>query len=70
MKIQAKKNGPYVVLTAGKYVVRRGGAEETVEQQVLALCRCGGSKDKPFCDGTHRRIGFEAEEVELEIPEG
>ncbi|MFZ4564018.1 MAG: CDGSH iron-sulfur domain-containing protein, partial [Bacteroidales bacterium] len=29
-----------------------------IENEVVALCRCGGSKKKPFCDGTHQTIGF------------
>ncbi|MDQ6933640.1 MAG: CDGSH iron-sulfur domain-containing protein, partial [Candidatus Eremiobacteraeota bacterium] len=31
-------------------------------RQNVALCRCGGSTTKPFCDGTHSRLGFQAAE--------
>ncbi len=67
MKIQGKKNGPYVIMTEGKYVLRIRGEEKTVDQQVVALCRCGASRNKPFCDGSHKEAGFQADEFELEI---
>lgn len=71
MKINIKKNGPNVIMFKGKTKIKlkKGDKEEKIETQVIALCRCGGSKNKPFCDGTHNEIKFEAEEVELEIPE-
>lgn len=67
MKVQARKNGPYVIMTNGEYVLRIEGREKVEEKQVVALCRCGGSSSKPFCDGTHKNIGFEAPEAEIEI---
>jgi uncharacterized Fe-S cluster protein YjdI len=49
-------NGPYV-LTGSLRIVRETG-EELGRLERVALCRCGGSSNKPFCDGTHRKNGF------------
>lgn len=55
--VQVSKGGPYLV--KGKFVfVGTDGKEEKKEGSV-ALCRCGGSSNKPFCDGAHRKIGFD-----------
>jgi len=65
------ENGPYLV--KGKVVVRDAdGVEYQVERATIALCRCGGSTTKPFCDGTHSKIGFAAAEraVREDSPEG
>ena len=57
--ITASENGPYLIETGGrKVVVTRGGREEVVERAVIALCRCGQSSNKPFCDGTHKVAEF------------
>ena len=39
-----------------------GGQVSTEGREKIALCRCGASSTKPFCDGTHSRIGFQAAE--------
>jgi CDGSH-type Zn-finger protein len=55
--IKATDNGPLIV--KGSFSVLDGeGNEYVVERAVVALCRCGHSSNKPFCDGTHARIGF------------
>jgi CDGSH-type Zn-finger protein len=55
------ENGPYLV--RGSVVVRDAdGNEYRIERETIALCRCGGSTNKPFCDGTHSKIGFAAAE--------
>jgi len=38
------------------------GNRYEIDRATVALCRCGGSMTKPFCDGTHSRTGFEAAE--------
>lgn len=57
MKVEVTPNGPYLIKTEC-LIVHSNGREET-KTGTLALCRCGASNNKPFCDGGHRRIGFE-----------
>lgn len=61
-KITVKQNGPYLVAGDDVQVVDWNGKFYPVQQHPFALCRCGSSKNKPFCDGTHAKIGFEAAE--------
>ncbi len=60
--ITVRSNGPYRIAGPIK-LVDADGNEFTIEsgREFVALCRCGGSFNKPFCDGTHKRIGFQAE---------
>lgn len=60
--IKVTKNGPYLVEGQDVTAVDWNGASYAVPTRPFALCRCGGSKSKPFCDGTHAKIGFEAHE--------
>ena len=55
-KLTCAQNGPYL-LEAGAGLQRASG-ETLPNAKGVALCRCGGSSNKPFCDGTHRRNGF------------
>ena len=62
--IRVRENGPLLILGAVK-VVDHLGNEFTVPagKDAIALCRCGQSKNKPFCDGSHRVCGFVAVEI-------
>ena len=59
--IKVSENGPYLV-TGPFQLVDADGTPHATERKTVALCRCGGSTTKPFCDGTHSRIGFAAAE--------
>jgi CDGSH-type Zn-finger protein len=65
--IRLRKNGPYVVEGDDVQIVDWNGAPYQVERRPVALCRCGGSTTKPFCDGTHSKQGFQA--AEAAVPE-
>jgi uncharacterized Fe-S cluster protein YjdI len=57
LKIEVAANGPYLIKTEC-LIVHSNGREET-KTGTVALCRCGASANKPYCDGSHRKIGFE-----------
>lgn len=59
--IKVRHNGPYLV-TGSVTLTDADGTEYPLEGTNFALCRCGGSTTKPFCDGTHSTIGFQAAE--------
>jgi CDGSH-type Zn-finger protein len=61
--IRLRQNGPYLIEGDDVKVLDWNGAEYHVERRPIALCRCGGSTKKPFCDGTHSKIGFQAAEA-------
>ncbi len=56
--VTTRKNGPYMVQGDVK-IVDADGNEIPSEGDMVFLCRCGESGNKPFCDGTHRSCGFE-----------
>ena len=61
--IKVMQNGPYLVQGNDVTVVDWNGASYTIPNRPFALCRCGASINKPFCDGTHSRSGFKAAET-------
>lgn len=57
LKEEVTPNGPYLIKTEC-LIVHSDGREET-KTGTVALCRCGASGNKPYCDGSHRKVGFE-----------
>ena len=62
-KITVRPNGPYLVQGDVELHDPTGKAVPVQPGATIALCRCGGSTTKPFCDGTHSKIGFRAAEA-------
>jgi CDGSH-type Zn-finger protein len=53
------RDGP--LLVRGPFrMIDQDGQEIEIDRATVALCRCGRSRIRPFCDGTHRAIGFDA----------
>ncbi len=59
--IRCRENGPYLLQGPAK-IMDHLGNEFVIPpgKESIALCRCGQSNKKPFCDGTHRQVGFQA----------
>ncbi len=59
------KNGPFIV--NGTVELKDANGNAYPAKQRIALCRCGASTTKPFCDGMHSKVGFQA--AETAVPE-
>ena len=58
---ECSPNGPYLVRNL--QILRNSKGESIPTKPVIALCRCGGSAKKPFCDGTHSKLGFSSQKA-------
>lgn len=60
--ITVRKNGPFLVNGPVTLVDAEGNSFDLTGKSVFALCRCGQSGNRPFCDGTHNKCGFQSAE--------
>jgi len=61
------RDGPYLI--RGSFALRdQDGNEIALDRRTIALCRCGRSRTRPFCDGTHRLANFKAPSAADEWP--
>jgi CDGSH-type Zn-finger protein len=56
VKVDLMENGPIIV--KGKIELKNSKGEKIPTEETIAFCRCGASKNKPFCDGSHNAVGF------------
>lgn len=61
--IKAREHGPLLVSGPVTLTDHLGNTYDLTGKANIALCRCGESKNKPFCDGTHKTCGFQAGET-------
>jgi CDGSH-type Zn-finger protein len=72
VKITVRRNGPYRVEApegSVELVDADGNKYDLAGKTIFALCRCGGSVTKPFCDGTHSKMGFQGAEAAVKAEE-
>ena len=61
--IRMRPGGPFLVEGSVQLVDSSGNAFPlNADKPTIALCRCGASENRPFCDGAHNRCGFESDE--------
>ena len=65
--IQVRENGPYKISGPITVVDAEGREFVLPEGSAVALCRCGHSQNKPFCDASHKRVGFVADDPALRV---
>ncbi len=58
IKVEVTADGPLIL--TGDFTIQHTDGREEVRKRSTALCRCGQSANKPFCDGNHKRIGFKS----------
>jgi CDGSH-type Zn-finger protein len=61
--VTTRENGPLLVTGPITLKDHQGTLYNLGEKETIALCRCGASKNKPFCDGSHKSCGFLAGEL-------
>jgi CDGSH-type Zn-finger protein len=66
--VAPQDNGPYLV-TGPLTLTTASGVRRFADGEVVALCRCGRSGNKPFCDATHARTGFDSSATAAAAPE-
>ena len=66
--IICRENGPLRIV--GKFVIQdaQGNSFDLSGRETISLCRCGASANKPFCDGAHRKAGFESAVQAIKLP--
>jgi CDGSH-type Zn-finger protein len=67
-KITVRDNGPLRIEGDFELCDASGAAFSTPGREYVSLCRCGGSGNKPFCDGTHTKTGFQSQEKARVLP--
>jgi CDGSH-type Zn-finger protein len=63
VKITVRPNGPFRVEGPIKLVDAQGGEWDLTGKPAISLCRCGASANKPFCDGSHNKVGFQSQDA-------
>ena len=70
VEITIRNNGPYWVTGPITLKDADGNVVDISGRERVSLCRCGGSTKKPFCDGTHSKIGFQGANEAVQKAEG
>ncbi len=67
-RITVNNHGPFRV--EGEFILCDAGGQpfDLAGRTVVSLCRCGYSENKPFCDGSHKRVGFQSEVRARQLP--